>query len=228
MNFQLPLGLSIRDDATFANFFPGDNARVVSYLKNLKTQASENFVYLYGSFGVGKTHLLQACCHEVGDAGHSVVYLPLGDSVLMPNVLENLEDISLVCLDDIDNVLGDSAWEEALFHFYNKAKDVGTKLLISATVTPKQLQCGLPDLQSRLTSGLAFQLVGLTDEQKRTALQMRAERRGVEMPSEVCTYLMKRYPRDMATLFDVMEMLDRASLSAKRKLTVPFVKTVLG
>ena len=228
MNFQLPLGLSIRDDATFANFFPGDNERIVNYLRNLKKQASESFVYLYGPFGVGKTHLLQACCHEIGDAGFSIVYLPMGDNVLTPDVLENLEDISLVCLDDVDSVIGDAAWEEALFHFYNKAKDVGTQLLVSASVTPKQLQCGLPDLQSRLTSGLAFPLVGLTDVQKLQALQMRAERRGIELPSEVCAYLMKRYPRDMATLFDVMDMLDRASLSAKRKLTVPFVKTVLG
>jgi DnaA family protein len=86
----------------------------------------------------------------------------------------------------------------------------------------------LPDLTSRLGWGPVFQLATLSDRDKRAALQMRARRRGLELGNEVAEYLLRRYPRDMDSLFSLLNQLDRASLVAQRRLTIPFVRELLG
>jgi DnaA family protein len=51
--------------------------------------------------------------------------------------------------------------------------------------------------------------------------------RGFELPDETAQYLLRRLPRDMATLCRFLDELDEASLAAQRRLTVPFVKEVM-
>lgn len=228
MSLQLTLGVNLRDDATFSNFYLGHNRELMLALRQLIAGTGERFVYLWGAVGVGRSHVLQACCHAVAEENQSTIYLPFREPQrITPDILQGLEMMSLVCIDDIEVVLGDPKWEEALMHFYNRARDSGTRFIVSATSTPTQLPCQLPDLQSRLAWGLVFQMKGLTDEQKVLALQMRASYRGLELSREVAQYLLRRYPRDMSVLFNVLNRLDHASLVAQRRLTIPFVKNVL-
>ncbi len=184
-NPQLALGLSLRDDATFSNFYEGDNAQLIRYLKDFLLSHDEPFIYLWGEPSVGRSHLLQACCHEIGDH-QSVVYLALKENrELVPDVLESLEQMDLVCLDDIDAVLRNTDWEKALLHFYNRARDNNTRLLVVGNSLPTQLSCQLADLQSRLSWGLLFQVIRLTDDQKIAAFQMPARKRGMILQAEV-------------------------------------------
>ena len=224
---QLTLGLAIRDDATFANFFPGENAAVLIHLQNFtSSKCKERYVYLWGSAdGVGLTHLLQASCHA---CQAQVIYLNLAEPDLQPNVLIDLEHLYLVCLDNIEFVLGRKEWEEALFHFYNRAHEKGTRLLLASHTSPLTLPCQLPDLASRLTNGLVLAVTSLTDEQKLSALQMRAGYRGITLSTEVGKFLLNRYSRDMNSLFSVFDKLDTASMIAKHRITIPFVKQILG
>jgi len=223
---QLTLGLQLKDDATFENFYPGDNSAVLSHLHAfLSPQCIESFIYLWGPPSVGRTHLLQACCHANVDQGN--IYLDLSDHSLAPSVLIDLEYLSLVCLDNIDAVMGDSAWEEALFHFYNRLQTEKASLLVTALVSPNYLACQLADLKSRLSAGLILQLLPMNDEQKLSALKMRAQCRGLDLPTDVGQFLINHYPREMSTLFAALETLDQASMVAKHRLTIPFLKQVL-
>ena len=70
---------------------------------------------------------------------------------------------------------------------------------------------------------LIFQLHGLSDEDKLRALQLRASRRGLHLTDEVGRFILNRGSRSMNSLFDLLEQLDRASLQAQRKLTIPFL-----
>ncbi len=223
---QLTLQLQLRDDAKFSNFLPGANQSLLTSLNQLVVGQGES-IYLWGSLGVGRSHLLQACCHAASEKDVPVIYLSLADVHIKPKMLEGMEKLVMVCLDDINAVVGDAKWEEALFHFYNKAREGNTRLLIAGDDMPQRLPIKLADLRSRLTALLSFQVAGLNDEQKILALQLRAKNRGLQLPKEVGTYLINRYPRDMAALFSVLEALDQASLVAKRRLTIPFVKLVL-
>lgn len=140
---------------------------------------SDELIYLWGQPGVGRSHLLQAACLRVEERGELAVYLPLAEvAEYGPALLDNLEQSELVCLDDLDAVAGDATWEEALFHLFNRLRDAGRRLLLAADASPRELAIKLPDLQSRLSLALVFQLQQLSDEDKLRALQLRASRRG--------------------------------------------------
>ncbi len=217
---QLPLGIQLRDSATFASFHSAQNRQLLLALKESK----ETCVYFWGKVGAGKSHLLQALCHEKAGEGRRVAYLPLGEPDLMPAMLEDLEQFDLVCLDDLQHVAGREDWEIALFHFYNRMQSRAGRLVISASQAPASLPLRLPDLASRLGWGLVFQVQEMTDEDKQAALQLRAQARGLELTDEVAAYLLRHAPRDMKSLFALLDRLDEASLAAQRKLTIPFVR----
>lgn len=229
---QLPLGVRLRDDATFANYYPGANAAALGYVERLcEADAgwAESLIYLWGGAGVGRTHLLQAACLRFEQLGEPAVYLPLAELVAHgPIMLDNLEQFELVCLDDLDAVAGLSDWEEALFHLFNRLRDSGRRLLLAASSSPRELPVKLADLQSRLTLALVFQLQSLSDEDKLRALQLRASRRGLHLSDEVGRFILTRGERSMSALFELLERLDQASLQAQRKLTIPFLKEILG
>lgn len=92
----------------------------------------------------------------------------------------------------------------------------------------QQLPILLPDLLSRLQSGLLYQLVELDDEDKLLALQLRAKKRGLDMPDSVGEFILLRAERNLSTLMQILDELDHRSLQQQRKLTVPLVKETLG
>ncbi|HID49852.1 MAG TPA: DnaA regulatory inactivator Hda [Chromatiales bacterium] len=221
---QLTLGIGLRDSATFASFLSDGNELVVRALQD----EAEAMVYLWGPTGSGRTHLLQALCHQAVHRGAPPAYLPLRDLVsLSPAMLEGLEQQAVIGIDDVQAVAGTPQWEEALFHLYNRVRGAGHRLVVSGDAAPHGLGLALPDLVTRLGWGPVFRLAPLDDAGKRRALQLRAQSRGMELSDEVAAYLLRRSPRDMASLFALLERLDQASLAAQRKLTIPFVRQLL-
>ncbi len=231
---QLSLGVSLRDDATFANFFqsPDDgNRQVVGLLQAFASgDNAEQAVYLWGEPGGGVTHLLQAVCQVAENAGRSFQYLPMSELIeAEPEViLEGLEYLDLVCIDDLELIEGRPHWQTALFHLYNRLRDSGRQLILGARKSPRGLELDLADLHSRLQWGLTFQLHPLSDADKVSALRQRSRLRGFDLPEDVAQYILHRAPRDTRALFACLEQLDRASLQAQRKITIPFVKQVLN
>lgn len=226
---QLPLSVKLRDDASFDNFFSGNNAQFIDYLKKNIHTRSELAIYLYGDEGVGKTHLLQACCRYQSIDSQTSFYLPLEkQQQFTPEIFYDLEHLSLVCIDNISAIAGKKNWEEGLFYFYNRTLITNTRLIITDRSPVQELPIQLKDLQSRLIALTALEIQGLSDNQKIHVLQMRAHARGMELGEEVGQFLVRRCQRSMRNLFIILDQLDLASLSAQRKLTIPFVKAVLG
>jgi len=224
---QLPLGVRLRETATFANYYPGANQGVVDLLRD-SLAADREFIYLWGATGSGKTHLLQAVCHLESSRAQPLAYFPLREAAAFSaEVLEGVEELPLVIVDDIDAVAGQAAWEQALFHLYNRIRDRDGRLIMTGSHNPTMIGVALADLRSRLAAGLVLQLRALDDHAKAEALRLQARQRGMEMPLEVAAYLLRRSPRDMTALFALLDLLDQASLAAQRRLTVPFVKEVL-
>ena len=230
---QLPLGVQLRDTASFATFFAGPNAELLRQLENLAVNAggaSQPAVhFIWGSAGCGRTHLLQAASRAVGEQGRSAAYLPLAELADSdPRLLEGLTQLSLVCLDDVQAVAGRRAWEEALMSLCDGLRASGGCLLAAGTQPPMELGLGLKDLATRLAWGPVYALRPPTDADKILLLQQRALGRGLELPEEVGRFLLTRGTRDIPSLLSVLERLDHASLAAQRRLTVPFVRDVLA
>ncbi len=225
---QLSLGLELNYSKTLENFYPGSNLELVKAVSSLLEGESENFIYVFGPSGLGKSHLLQAACHEAKRLCVSSIYFSLADVALHPDAaLENLEDLSLVCLDDLEAVAGDQKWEEKLFHLFNALRAKGNHLLVSATKPARELPFVLEDLKSRLSWGLTFKLHPLTDKDLSQAFLARASLHGLQVPQDVIEFLMNRLPRSVQGMMDVFDQLNQASMIEQRKLTVPFVKQVL-
>ncbi|MEX1081806.1 MAG: DnaA regulatory inactivator Hda [Halofilum sp. (in: g-proteobacteria)] len=226
---QLPLGISLAPGATFDAYYPGANGFAVGVLQAMAAGRGEPQTFVAAASGLGKSHLLQAACHAGGVRGARVAYLPLDAvSELSPEALEGLDQLDLVALDAVEAVLGEEAWERSLFVLINAARDAGTRLIFAARRPPAELTLGLPDLRSRLGWGPVLALEALSDEQKRDALEQRAAALGLGLPPAVSDYLLRHYPRDLAGQLDRLATLDQASLATGRRLTVPFVKEVLG
>ena len=68
----------------------------------------------------------------------------------------------------------------------------------------------------------------LDEAEQQAALQLRARVRGFELPEETPRWLQRRFPRDMRTLYELLDTLDEAALVAQRRLTVPFIREVLS
>lgn len=222
---QLPLAFRFGVRATFANFvITADTAPVVHALRNWLVQPEGGVFYLAGPRGCGRTHLVQAAAVE-----HDGWILPLADLAANPPaaVLEGLDEAPLLCLDDIDAVTADAAWCEALFGLFNRMRDRGRYLLVSARAAPPQLPCALADLRSRLAWGGVYRLAPLDDEGRRRLLTQRAGELGLRLSDEVVAYLLSHFPRSSRDLLELVEKLDDLSLVRKRQVTVPLVRQLI-
>jgi len=230
---QLPLGIRLRDTSVFSSYFPGRNRTVVDVLQSLGAadargvSASPTCVWLHGAASVGKTHLLQAlCARDV--VGISAAYVPLREvAALGSDLLSGYGEFAVVCLDDAEAIAGRNDWERAVFSLHQELHEHGGHLVVSGPAPPATLGFRLPDLASRLGGGLVLMLQPLDEDGQMHALQLRAQLRGFELPDETAQFLVRRLPRDMASLCAFLDELDEASLIAQRRLTVPFVREVL-
>lgn len=229
MAVQLPLGLRLPAAARYDNFVAGPNAEVLAALQQLATQAAPAVLYLSAPAGSGKTHLLQATCRHLEGGAEHPLYLSLAEwGGLDPGMLEGLEQYSLLALDDVDAIAGRRDWEEALFHLFNRVHEAGGRWLAAGTVAPDQLGLTLADLRSRLSWGALYALHSVDDATRVQILSVRARERGLELAEETAQFLLRRCPRDLPALMALLERLDAAALAAQRRLTVPFVREVLG
>lgn len=225
---QKPLPLAFNIEHEFKDFYPGSNAETIDHLRQCARGSGEFLIFIWGEQGLGKTHLLQACCKEAHDAGRTVSYLPFkslkGASI---EILEGLENQQLVCLDDIDAIGPNPEWEVSLFELFNQLKEREHQLIVSAKTPPAKLPIQLQDLKTRLSWGLTLMLKHLNDEDKIAALTLQAEALGLVLSPKVGQFLLSHHKRDLNDLRQLLKELDQASLSVKRKLTVPFIKKYL-
>jgi len=224
---QIPLPLMPRRDSRFDDFISGPNHAVVAALKHMPDEPGSN-VFLFGGEGTGKTHLLNALCHETRERDGRAFYLAL--KRLPKNAiasLEGLETLDLVCVDDLHVIAGDQAWEEALFHCFNRIRRAGGRLLVSSRTQLSELNISLPDLASRLAWGLHLPLMPLEDHDKLAVINMHSTALGLSLPADVQQYLLKHHERNVAALIETVENLHRAALTNKRRITVPLAREVL-
>lgn len=222
---QLPLGVQLSDSASFETYHAGPNAEAVAALRAALAGAGPPLVLLYGPLGAGKSHLLQALTRAAA-AGQTCAYLPLAAlrTSEAPEILDGLEEIHLVCLDDLDAVLGDEGWPLALLRLLDRLRAHGGHAVATASAPPERLPSPLPDLRTRLAAAAIYGLRPMDDEDRERLLLGRARARGLELPPDAARYLLTRLPRDTGSLLAALDRLDRDLLSARRRLTLAFVQ----
>lgn len=222
---QLPLRMRLRETSRLASFVVGGNVQACASLQGSRPSAPL-VVWLWGRAGTGKSHLLQAACAAAGERNEAAAYI---DLALAPSsaMLDGCDTLGLVCLYGLDAVAADPDWNAAIFRLHTLLQDGTGRLVVASNAPPASLPFTLPDLRSRLLAADVHQLAELDETGQCEALRLRAAGRGLELSEEAALYLVHRLPRDMHSLFAVLDQLDEASLAAQRKLTVPFLRNVL-
>ncbi len=226
MKIQLPLGLRLRDGSSFENFLAGPNGEAFEQVRAVCAGGHGTAVpiYLWGESAAGKTHLLEAVCRCVKEAGRQPAYVPLRDkSALSPAMIEDLE-ATVACLDDLETIAGDDAWERALFRLWEARRGQPGALIMTANSPPANLNLTLPDLVTRFSSAAVYALKPLDDEAKIEALRLRARNRGLDVTGDVARYIINRYPRDFPSMVRLLDRIDVASLAQQRRVTIPFLR----
>lgn len=225
---QLPLSLSPDVVPSYDNYYPGPNGLAVGVLQRFASSADDMQVYVWGGVHSGKTHLLLAAHNDHVTSGNKSFYISLKDSSLSVDLFDALDDYALLAIDDIDCIAGQKDWEQALFNLINFVRERSGKIIFSASTAPASGEWLLADLESRLSWGPVLKLEALSDTNVREALMMAVEKKGLQMPSETVSYLLKRHSRDVNSLLETLDLLDRESLAAGRaKITIPFLKACL-
>ncbi|MCH7696340.1 MAG: DnaA regulatory inactivator Hda [Proteobacteria bacterium] len=226
---QIPLPFGKFDRFDFDSYLACSNQELVQHLQKAGSGDETKNIFLWGMAGTGKSHLLQAVCSSAGCDTKNVAYIPLAQAdELSPELLQGLEQMDIVCVDDLQHIAGQAPWEQALLHLFNRLRDQQRAMIIASKYSPQVIDIDLPDLRSRLCWDLVFHLQPLDEKKRVEALQRRARARGFTIPDEVADYLGKRAARDTHSLFKLLDKLDEASLVAKKKLTIPFVRDLLG
>lgn len=200
---QLTLDLRIRPEPSLGNFAAGDNAELVAVLSAVEAgRPAPQFIYIWGDTGVGCTHLLHAVDPEAG--------------------LERVPSFSpsrrVYTVDDVEELSDEDL--QRLFDLMNDIRSSGAGFtLVTAGDRAPSLMKGRPDVISRLSWGLVFQVRALTDEQKDAALEKLAREIRVELPADAREWLIEHLPRDMGTLTEALFEAERFAVKSSRKLT---------
>lgn len=229
-NPQQALNLQLAQANTFETYYSGSDTTLVSILKNVASGILEEpQIFLWGVANTGKTHLLQAMCRVASEAHKRTMYIPMNELLSQdPASIGELQDLDLVCIDDVQVIIKNRQWEKALFNFINHHRSQNTTIVISSLYEPTENLFELADLNSRAVWGPVYKLSPLEEQNLHDALSYHANVRGLELSDEVKNFLLTRYKRDVSSMVNMIEVLDKASLEEQRKVTIPFLKKTLA
>ena len=228
---QLPLALRYPPDQRLDTFVHAPEGAIeqLRALAEGRADSRRDSTYIAGPNGVGKTHLLLATCAATEAAGRRAAYLPLAAAAgRLRDALVALEGNDVIALDGLEVIAGNREDEVALFDVHNRARAAGVALMYAARDIPDAIGLGLPDLRSRLGQCTRITLAPLDEEGRRDVLRQRAQRRGLVLEDAALDWLLRRVGRDLGGLTALLDRLDRASLAAQRRITVPFLRQTLG
>jgi DnaA family protein len=238
LKFPFP---SARDDS-FGNFqVDGRNDETVKFCKSFAEGqvADVRSLVLYGQRGAGKTHLLIAMSSVIRErAGEmSVCYVSGRDirqKVATSKTYEELkehlgkyEGSIFLAVDDLDAVEGNQEAEDQVFHLYNAVTGNGGWFAVAVTEPPSAWKFS-SWLATRLLWGLVLPVNPVGDESRAAVLKRVSASMGLTLPDNVAKWLITRLPRDPASQMKALELIDRHSLSAGRKVSLPLAREALG
>ena len=218
---QLGLPISLDSKMLLDNFL--GNKHLLEFITQLYVDKTSAEIYVYGTSGLGKTHLLQGAVSRVLSNKKSAMYIDCHNS-LPGHVVESIEQLKWISIDNID-AINDNEYS-LFFDLYNRAKQARVSMLISGSGLPSELDI-MKDLKTRLGLAAIFQLQPLDDELIMSVLSNQMIDRNLNIDSKVYEYLFKYYSRDAKVLLTAIDDLDKASLQAKQSITIPFVKKTL-
>ena len=195
---QIPFEFGNFQKIDFTSFIEGENQDLLDFLNTMTKKKKNDCLYIWGSQGTGKTHLLQAACKQADDMNSQVTYIPLKQyEEFDSEIFNGLGKLDLICVDDLEFISGNLEWQQRLTLLYNEIRDNNNSIIISSTSSPKNIKIELDDLKSRLVWGQVHKIKPPNDELKIEILKRKASERSFELSKSVADFLIHRTDRDL-------------------------------
>jgi chromosomal replication initiator protein len=227
---------------TFDNFVEGKSnqlARAASLQVSENIGKAYNPLLIYGSSGLGKTHLMHAIGNAVVHKNPSatVVYLHsekfVQDMVraLQQNSINSFKEyyrgIDVLLIDDIQFFAGKERSQEEFFHTFNTLLDKKHQIVLTCDKYPKEI-VGLEDrLKSRFGCGLPVSIEPPDMETRAAILMKKANQVNVNLPQEVAFFIAKKIPFNVRDLEGALRRVIANSQFTGREITIEFTKEAL-
>ena len=223
---QLTFPWNKENKSSFDSFYTTKLNKQLLFL--LKDEALKEDLLIYGAKDSGKTYLIQALCNQFNNQGKSSFFLPMRQAIeLSVDILDSLENIELVCIDGLESLVGNRAWEVGLFNLINRSFNCNNRLIFTSAKNIDGMNFELKDLDSRLRKIQSHELHSLADDDILYALKHIANLRCIELGSKEAQYLLTYADRNISDLVKILESLDQLSMEMKRKITIPLIKEVI-
>ena len=224
---QLALQIQINERASLDNFFISkNNNKAIQILKNILERSNNGAQIFIDDLGSnGKSYLLQAICNDFSNSNNSMIYVPMKEAInLEPSILEGVNDLNLICLDDIDLINNQRDWELALFNLINECYEKDCFLLLSGSIDKLEV---IPDLISRIKKMEILRLKAIDDDELLRATQSISKNLNIEISDKNMNYLINNSRRDIKTVFRTLSQLEKESLERKKSIGLNLIKEVI-
>ena len=141
------------------------------------------------------------------------------------HILDFIDQLHFISFDNVHLI--SSKNQEIFFDLYNQARQSQILILVSADSLPSDLEV-MKDIKTRLSLAAVYKLEELNDELIMRVIDSQMGQRNLSINSGVYEYLFKNYSRDLKLLLVTLNDLDKASLQAKKAISVPFVRKFLN
>ena len=234
----------LNPNLNFENFIQGSSNEVaLSYSKKVCEQVSRyNPLYIYGSVGLGKTHLLNAIGLKL-QSNNNVMFISAERFMyhfiksIKKNDMVNFKDFfrksSVFIIDDIQFIRGKESLQEEFFHTFNSLIDKGSQIIISADRSPTKLDRVQERIKSRLSGGLIVDIDTPDLELKNKIIRQRIIdiqsqfKESISISEEVLSFLANECKSSIRELIGVLNRVIAFSRIHKRDLNVSDCKNIL-
>lgn len=214
---QIPFDMPHREAFEAEDYLvTASNQAAVDRIDRWPDWTGSHCTIFYGAAGCGKTHLSHVWQHKSAARRIGTAQI-------------NFQDISgNLIIEDIDPISENPEAQETLFHLYNRQKEKGGFLMLTARRHPKYWQLGLPDLASRMLAAMAIEIGPPDDDLLAAVIIKQFMDRQITVPGEVVGYLLPRIERSFEGVRNIVADIDTLALTRKRKITIPLVRDLLN
>jgi len=195
---------ALNADYTFGNFVVGPSNRLAHAASLAVAEApgvAYNPLFMHGSVGLGKTHLLQAICHALRRAYPNLRIVFLSTETFVNEFIAALQraaldafrsryrTVDVLMLDDVQFLTRAEQTQQEFFHTFNALYDAQKQVVLSSDRPPSELEGLQERLISRFKWGLVARIDPPTLETRTAILRAKATMRGIQLPDDVVDYV---------------------------------------
>ena len=219
---QLGLPISLNTSMLLESFV--ENKELLRLINQLFLDENSSEVFIYGSSGQGKTHVLQGAVLKALELDKNAIYIDCSES-FPEHILDFIDQVYFISFDNVHLISSEN--QEIFFDLYNQARQNQILILVSADSLPSDLEV-MKDIKTRLSLAAVYKLEELNDELIMRVIDSQMGQRNLSINSGVYEYLFKNYSRDLKLLLATLNDLDKASLQAKKAISITFVRKFLN